>query len=1170
MHTDQEVLEALRAHLSQDQLAAVLDRVLRVPEAWAALHNPAFLDEVVAANPPAHLTPSHLASLALGGSLHSEMRHSLAEAHVERANQAWEQAAVGVVVQRDLLDAALLGAEFGRRYDGDPEDHLERVADSPSTWRSPIAIAWLSLKHPEQLLGSLLDRNLSQFAIQIALANFPASEAAAYLTRNANGSTVQMLQQITRGGETGLARSLSVSGPDKLSLLLIEAVTRRFKGEHIAARSSLHQAWEAASETTARVADFTADQARESGDPVTELEANRRALEILPTPVRRARAALSLISLDRTGEALSLVSGANPSVEEQIAGGLAQSQSSDSRDLLNSALVSIDDSMNEEWFSLLSEGFVKANDWAAAVEAAQTRVAHHPSSVEAHKSLAQVLLEAGDAEAADEHAAIGLALNPHSEKARMLQAETQQRLGHHTRALEHWRRLPAVDAVDLAEYAIAADDFDFAGSVLDEMSTSPRKAVLEGMMLNSSGDREGAIAKYREAIRKSPSEIRAYQALASAQMEGGEDSQAYNTLAEAVQTNPKDPSVRLSLSRYLRAQGKASEALEVAAVAWELDEKSVPTGLEYADLLSELGHVDRALEILRQAALRQPLSWQVGIALAKVYERRGDVARAAQAIQPLPSSAPAESYFHSARISLKEGTMGPELRPALEYLEAAENGGWADPSLDYWFGRAFEREERYEEALDRYDRAQNSGDYEMREEAILGSARTALGLDQISRALAALEEAQGRFPRSARILAAMSDVYLFAKLPDKALEVAEQAVELDPEETRAWHALGDSLANAGDFRGAVKAIERLSALDPEAAEGWLTLARLASQAQDQRVARRSVAEAMWRGRRNPKVLRDAAQFLEQTGNLRSAVSVMKAATLARPEDPQLLGALARIQESAGDYQAAYETWQSSIALAPTEPEPLKRSAVCAQMLGLGGQSVQLLEKAVAIDPGNPWLRRDLAKAHLEQGQARQGLLAYAGAVKSAPNDSSLACEAAEAALCSGDPRYALAQLGKIGSVLADSGRAQAAMGEAFLLLDKRDQAVSSLSEAIEQGFETTRTFSMLAVSVPDRGQAVEYLERARTVPVESAHDAIWLARAEAGLFNGSEAMEALKGWEADPFAAQEQVHVTLRMRDMLWLFGLSDAVSPLREDALTSLAESALKDLEKRNLTDPS
>ena len=1132
MHTAQEVLTALRAHLSPEQLAAVLDRLLRVPESWAALHNPAFLDEFTASNPSPKLTPSHLASLALGGSLHSELQGDLADAHAERGRQVWEEAAVGVVVQRDLYDAALLGIEYCRRFEASQEGLLELVTESPSTWRSPIAIAWTSLSEPEALLRDLFDRKQTHVAIHIALANYPAAKAADTLTRNANGSTVQMLQQITRGGELGLASSLTVptsAAADRLSQLMIEVVIRQVNGEHQAARGSLQLAWETAAADSARIADFTADQARITGDPVTELEANRKALEILPTQIRRARTAMSLLSLDRPGEALALVSGSDPSSEEQIAQGLAQSQTSDSRELLNGALASINQPIDEDWFSLLTDGLAKVGDWAGAVEAARIHETHHPSSIIAHEKLARVLFEAGDPEAADEHVAIGLALDPSSQAAHKLQAEIQQ--------------------------------------------SSSSTSVLEGMIQESNGDPATSISKYREAIRKSPRDVQAYQALAAAQWEGGETAEALSSLAEAVQANPKDSTIRRTLSGLLRAQDKSSEALEVAAAAWELDQKNVPAGLEYADLLGELGHVDRALEILRQAALRQPLSWEVGLALAKAYERRGDLNQAARAIRPLPSSAHPEANLHSARIQLKSGAEGAQLRLATQSLETAEQGGWTEPSLDYWFGQAFERAERYEEALVRYDRAQKSlstGDYEMRLEATLGSARAALSLDQISRALAVLEAAQDEFPRSARILAARSEVYMIAKLPEKALEVAEQAIELDPEETHAWHALGDSLANTGDFRGAVKAIERLSTLDPEASEGWLTLARLASATNDERVARRSLAEALWRGRRNPKVLKDAAEYLGQQGNLPSAIRVMKSATRIRPEDFQLIAAQAMLQEAEGDYQGAFDSWQVNIALAPGEPEPLRRSAASAQMLGMGSQSVKLLGKAVAIEPGNPWLRRDLAKSHLEQGQVRQGLLSYEAAIKSAPNDVSLVCEAAEAALRSGDARYALALLGKTGPGLSDSGRAQSAKGEALLLMDQQEQAVASLSDAIERGYESTRTFSMLAVASPNRSRAATYLEHARAVPVKSSHDAVWLARAELRLFNGSEALEALNGWETDSFAVQERVRLALRIRDMFWLFGISDAVSSLQEDAVAGVAEEAFEELQARNLADPS
>ena len=418
--------------------------------------------------------------MALGGSLHSELQGDLADAHAERGRQVWEEAAVGVVVQRDLYDAALLGIEYCRRFEASQEGLLELVTESPSTWRSPIAIAWTSLSEPEALLRDLFDRKQTHVAIHIALANYPAAKAADTLTRNANGSTVQMLQQITRGGELGLASSLTVptsAAADRLSQLMIEVVIRQVNGEHQAARGSLQLAWETAAADSARIADFTADQARITGDPVTELEANRKALEILPTQIRRARTAMSLLSLDRPGEALALVSGSDPSSEEQIAQGLAQSQTSDSRELLNGALASINQPIDEDWFSLLTDGLAKVGDWAGAVEAARIHETHHPSSIIAHEKLARVLFEAGDPEAADEHVAIGLALDPSSQAAHKLQAEIQQ--------------------------------------------SSSSTSVLEGMIQESNGDPATSISKYREAIRKSPRDVQAYQALAAAQWKAG-------------------------------------------------------------------------------------------------------------------------------------------------------------------------------------------------------------------------------------------------------------------------------------------------------------------------------------------------------------------------------------------------------------------------------------------------------------------------------------------------------------------------------------------------------------------------------------------------------------------------------------------------------------------------
>jgi len=109
MHTDHGVLKALSGQYSPEQLASVLNRVLRVPEAWAALHNPGFLAEVGASPPFPQLTPSHLAALALGGDLTKPIQTELAEPHLERGrrgprNVRRADASKALTLQNDSLD----------------------------------------------------------------------------------------------------------------------------------------------------------------------------------------------------------------------------------------------------------------------------------------------------------------------------------------------------------------------------------------------------------------------------------------------------------------------------------------------------------------------------------------------------------------------------------------------------------------------------------------------------------------------------------------------------------------------------------------------------------------------------------------------------------------------------------------------------------------------------------------------------------------------------------------------------------------------------------------------------------------------------------------------------------------------------------------------------------
>lgn len=1101
MHTDRQVLEALRSRLTPDELTGVLRRVLRVPEAWASLRDPATLEQVIASDSPANLKPADLAAVSLGGSIAAGLQANSADPHEERARVAWEGAELGAIVERDLFEVALLGLEFARRAraDNDPEALIELACASPPIWASPLAIGWSILPDPAAVLRGLIEQSERHMALQIVLSNLPPDQAVSPLMASTNGSTLRMLQEITRGDEYELARALTVSNtanPDRLSPLLIKAIGEHSGGALDEARQSLQNAWDTASEIAAQVADFTADQAKNSQDPVTELEARRRALEIMPTPGRRAATAVGLMNLQRSGEAISLLSGSeNLSVEERIASGMAHLQLDPGGEHFKQALRDLEgqELLDDDWFVMLIEGLQAIGEWSGAVDAAELRTQRRPASSNARFGYASALYEAGDHERAAEQADITLALDPGSLAAKELLGEIEGGFG--------------------------------------QSSTAGANS-------------KGFEASDRETVTR--------------------------MLTEAVQVNPSSAAARLELAQHLKSAGRLSEALESAKAAAEIDRENPEIAIELAQVLIELGHADEATDVLRELTGRRPLSWKVALVQAKLFERRGDIHQAFHSLREIPASAPPDDHLHAARISLRAGVGGLALARTIQALESMERSGHTDPYLDHWYATALERTHRYEEAIARYEVAQKEipqDDLNTREEAALGVARTARALGQVSLSLSTLEHAQAEFPLSARVLASAADTYHFAKLPDKAQEAAEQAVQLDPEEPLAWKALGLTLAETGDFNGSVRAIERLSTLDPNAVEGWMLLAELAAGANQERVVRRAVAEAVWRGRRNAEALQTAAQFQHDQGASHSAIRIMKAANRQRPEDQALLARLAELYESTGDYDAAYEVWGACSELTPHSPEVLRRLARSAANLGLRKSAVKAFKSALALDPSNVDLRRDLAAAYVEQGQVSKGLSTYLGAVKEAANDADLAREAIEAALLAGDPRQALGMVSRARDLVGDSEWIYAALGEAYLLLDKPDQAEVSLAEGLEQGFKTARTLSMLAIATPDHRAAKDCLDQARAQSVDSAHEAVWVARAELRFFNWSAALAALEGW-THPNAVLERARCALRTRDARWLLQTSEASLQDPPTDLAKVVNEALNELDSREIDD--
>lgn len=1168
MHNDHDILTTLRAYYAERELTSVVGRLLRVPEAWRALRNPAFLDELMASEPPLHLTPSHLATAALGGEVGARIDPQLAEPHRARAAQLWQEAQSGSAPPAELFETALLGVTMAERA-AEGEFTAEQAAADPRRWSSVLCVAWPALGQPESWLGQLLKHGAYGLAVQAALANLAVDEAASYLTRNANGSTVGMLLYLWRAGEHDLVRSMAppnaaVSNyPDSLAPLLLQAVGEQSRGEPDTARAMLAQAWESANRVTAHIADFTADLARQDRDAVTEAEANRRALEIAPSAERRARAARATAEVGRTEQALVQLSTQDLSVEELIVLGSMQIGQQQAETIRQAATLLLNGAgtPDYEWYPQLCQELESAGELELSIAVAESQVAAFPASAGAHHNLAALLGRAGDWEGSLNQAELAVALNPNAVAPRELLAEAHEQIGDYAAALEQRGQLAATDPKLLAETAIQAGELDYAGSVVEQLLAENPSSVTAhlalGRILAAQGEQASAGAAFQEALRLDPQRIEVQLAHAGWLQSSGQTEAAGKTLMQAVQLDPSRAEVQSALADWLIAEGRSSEAVEASANATESDPDNLEFRLQHAKLLAELGHHEAALAELETAALRAPRDWRVNLAAAQALAQAGDPEGAALRLPALPKWAGAAEWLAAGRIGVQAER---DLAAALQALTTAEELGSREPELHYWIARALELTDRHQTAVERYSKALDTldpADAELREQATLGVARCELESGRISAALEVLDRARETLGGGARILAQTARVYRSAKLLDKAIEVAREAVEMDADDPSGWQALTESLASDGDFDGAIAAAERHSALQPRSIEPWLQIAQLAARSEQISVARQALAKAMWRGRNDPFNLAHAAETFSAIDKSASAIRTMRAAVRLQPSDLQLRRKLAALLEDCGEFGPAQQAWLEYGELAPDGEHALLKAASCADRLGNSFEAVELLEQAQQVNPKSPGLRRQLASAYIGRGEIARGIQTYSSALRESPNDASLAMEAAEAALRAGAAREALGFVGRAQQLAADERRVQAALGEGYLLLDEPEKAESALQRAIELGDSSARVLAMLALIDPRGRQSLA------EASAENAHDAVWIARAHVQYLQFAQALEALRGWQAETAVALELARTALRAHDAQWLLSYADCQP---EQPLGNIIERTLDELHVRQV----
>ncbi len=1194
--SDSAVLDALRTLLEPQELSQSLANLLRVPEAWRQLHEPAFIERLIQSNASKPITASLMTRTLFGGSNLENAAASLPEALESRLQDSMQAILQGLEVEADFETIALLAVGIGRHCSTENEcsEIAEAARRHPQQWRSALCCAWTWMKKPQRLLGFLLDGMAAEgiaLAVNMLLANVSTHEAAAIIKEilpNAWKHTTVVLRDL---GEVSLANAIARSTQENIphtaspdcdpEALLADAIRKLALGEYDDARNRLDLAWKATAKTAASIADHIAESASIEGDGVLEIEARKQALRSSSSPRRRADLALSYVDQDKPEEVISIIDQDPKSIEEQIALGISLVRLGDD----NRAIAHLRSSaqrihaafdVSGRGLKALSRGLQDCGDIEGSLKIASMIVNRSPHEYTTRAEYIRKLSSFGDHAAAAEEATLLLAMHPQSTEARQLLAENLQKSGAALESIPYWEELAREDPNylwDVAECALQANETSIAEktaiNLLKNDPDSVRANVVLGKAHAAQGKHQSAREHFQRALEIKPDFTDAWIAMADTEEAADNPDAASEVIAKAIKQLPENASIYAAQAAFKNRQGLLEESKDSIQKAVELDPGNVEWLLQYGEILTASGQEDAALSTLKDAHSIEPYNWRVRTALGNVYEHRNEDQLAADLLGRLPSDAPAEAHYLAGRVIAKSGgNLDEHLAPkAVEHLQIARDAGIADPTLEFWMGRAQELAGENEFAFQNYQSSLKSiqeNDRETYKEALMGVARTALATARLPIALTTLETAQEKFPTATDVLLQLSHAYLTAAMPEQSLYVAQQAVEIEPGNHAALYTLRDSAVALNRWDHAMQATKRILEDRPHSQPDWMDLARFSHHADRRAEARNALSQALAIDRRNPKSLLSAAKLLLEFDEPAYAQINLKHALARSPQDNAFYSEMAKTSRQLGDYESEQESWMRLLKHDPHNLTALTQGAQALWNLDRRASAIGLWQRAVEIDENNADLHLQLGRAYFAGGETQRGLDHVLRAYKISPSSADLAKEAGNSLLRFGSPLDALEVLQRAVQLSPNDIDCLMDLGKCYLQLARFDEAEHTLLKAQAFSPHPIRADALLAQIALTNGDLVraeQLLHDALQADPRTSEDTLCIAETATRLGRWS---DAIKVFEDSPSSAEDLetllalTRLHLRLANAYWLYatlGAAHAHAPKAEYASSDAAE---------------
>jgi tetratricopeptide (TPR) repeat protein len=609
-----------------------------------------------------------------------------------------------------------------------------------------------------------------------------------------------------------------------------------------------------------------------------------------------------------------------------------------------------------------------------AIEVAKALLSWRPADNDLIKYLAETSYQAGDLAQALTYSDQLVMREPAAIDWKRRSAKIAAELGKWERSYNDWLDIMddanaanAEDALNLARAALGAGQFKKAEetckAVLEKNDENGMALAILGKAQAEQGNPEAAAQALSKATLLAPEESQPWIWLAELQRKEGNLTRSLETLRSAVMAVPHSAEINLEFAKACLENNLYSEAVPYLKEAARLSPESNRAVLELVQVLNTLGHLDEAQKAVESARQKWPMDPNLA------YEHARTLAAAGQHEASLP-------IFE---IALRAETIDPKWR--VEYADAAIGEAFiladASSAVDgkLLFNVQHELEnvleldpENFKAKLMLAEVRRVNGDlvtaYKLYKEIIdqkgtldealgwrihAGLGKTALDLNEVETALAALQEATQQNPAEPKLKQWLAEGFLKAGLGQDAQSMANQVLKSssDNVDTLLWYSrLMEQLAADSEALGALNTAAQLA---PDRADILTRLAHFQNAAGDKVASLKTVEQVNALDNAAASDLVDAAGEAYRAGDLQLAISCLeKAGKQQKGDTGAIKFKVACLYKQLEDNEAALAALQGAVAEAPSATYLYQCQADLMNELGRPQAAIASLEHATRV------------------------------------------------------------------------------------------------------------------------------------------------------------------------------------------------------------------------------